>query len=368
MFYKNIDMFRRLFSMLFAFLFVIVSPSLLLAKQPEAVIISEVKLDRFYDRVEALGTLRANESVSITATITDTVTKIYFEDGQRVAKGDILVEMTNAEEHALLEEELSTLDEAKKQLNRIEQLIRQGASTEELLDQRRLGYARAQARLRQIESKLQDRVILAPFAGVVGLRTISVGALVEPGDIITTLDEDSVMKLDFSVPAVYLSTLNPGVEIEATAPAYEQRKFVGKISSLSSRIDETTRSITARAILPNPDRMLKPGMLMSVELLKNPREAMVVPEEAILPVGSTTHVLLVNRNAEPATTEKRLVQLGSRRPGEVEVVEGLAPGDFVVVHGGMKVRPGEPVRILAVDTGVETLQQLLDNKGGDTAQ
>jgi multidrug efflux pump subunit AcrA (membrane-fusion protein) len=125
-------------------------------------------VDRFVDRVEALGTLRANETVELTATVSETVTVVHFEDGQRVKAGSILVEMTNEEEHALIEEELSTVAEAKKQYDRLRPLVQRGAASTSLLDQRRREYETAKARLRAIESKLQDRLIIAPFAGVVG--------------------------------------------------------------------------------------------------------------------------------------------------------------------------------------------------------
>lgn len=347
-------------------LFFITAP--VLAKPPVPVIISEAKLDLFEDRVEALGTLRANESVNITATITDTVTKIHFEDGQRVSKGDILVEMTNTEEHAVLEEEMSTLAEAEKQLTRIESLVNKGAAPQTLLDERRRDYDTAKARLNQIQSRLQDRLILAPFSGVVGLRNISVGALVEPGDLITTLDDDTIMKLDFSVPAVYLDTLKTGLTIEAKASAFGDRIFTGKLSSLNSRIDEATRSIVARAILTNEEGLLRPGMLMSVELLKNPRNVIIIPEEALLPMGSKNFVFLVDQSANPVITEKREVEIGQRRPGEVEIRKGLSSGDFVVIHGALKVRQGEPVKILAVDSGNETLDQMLSRPRKDTSQ
>lgn len=338
------------------------------ASRPASVILSEARLLDFHDRVEALGTLRANESVTITATITDTITAIHFTDGQRVQAKDILVEMTSAEEHAILEEELSNLKIAEKQLKRFEMLLQKEASTDDQLEQRSRDFETAKARFRQIESRLQDRLILAPFAGVVGLRNISVGALVEPGDIITTLDDDTTMKLDFAVPAIHLSTLKMGLTVEATAPSYGKRVFTGKVSGISSRIDETTRSIIVRAVLPNPERLLKPGMLMSVELLKNPREALVIPEEALLPMGSSNYVLVVDPSAEQARTEKRLVQLGSRRPGEVEIIQGLTAGEFVVIHGALKARPGQPVHIVAVKTGEQTLEQLLSKKAENKKQ
>ena len=339
-----------------------------IGQQAVPVIVKEVFIDRFVDRVEALGTLRANESLELTATVSETVTGVHFEDGQRVEAGAILVEMTNEEEHALIEEERSTLAEAKKQYDRLRILVRQGAASKSLLDQRRREYETARARLRATESKLKDRLILAPFSGVVGLRNISVGALIEPGDLITTLDDDSVMKLDFTVPSVHLATLKTGLPIEARSPAYAGRRFEGTVSSISSRIDPVTRAIMARAVLSNPERLLKPGLLMSVELLKNPRDVLVIPEEALIPSGRENHVLVVDRSTESAVARRRKVTTGSRRPGEVEILDGLVAGEFVVIHGTLGIRTGQPVTIIAVDRGDETLEHLLAQRPGGAGQ
>ena len=332
--------------------------------QPVPVIIREVKTDRFVDAVEALGTLRANETVDLTASVTDTITAIHFEDGQRVEAGDILVEMTSAEEHAQLEEERSTMDEARIQYERVQPLVARGAAARSLLDQRRREYDTARARYRAIESRLQDRLILAPFPGVVGLRNISVGALIEPGDLITTLDDDSVMKLDFTVPAIHLATLKTGLAIEARAPSFADRTFAGEVSGVNSRIDATTRSIVARAILPNPERLLVPGLLMSVRLLKNPRVALIILEEALIPSGQANHVLVVDRSATPQIAKRREVKIGARRPGEVEIVDGLKAGEFIIIHGTMRARPDQEVKIIAVDTGEQPLEKLLEQGAG----
>lgn len=332
--------------------------------QPVPVIVREAKTDRFVDTVEALGTLRANETVDLTASVTDTITAIHFEDGQRVEAGDILVEMTSAEEHAQLEEERSTMNEAQIQYERVQPLVARGAAARSLLDQRRREYDTARARYRAIESRLQDRLILAPFSGVVGLRNISVGALIEPGDLITTLDDDSVMKLDFSVPAIHLATLKTGLAIEARAPSFAGRIFTGEVSGINSRIDATTRSVVARALLPNPERLLVPGLLMSVKLLKNPREAVIIPEEALIPSGQANHVLVVDRSAGPQVAKRREVKIGARRPGEVEIVDGLVAGEMVIVHGTMRVRPGQEVKIIAVEAGDEPLEHLLERGAG----
>jgi membrane fusion protein, multidrug efflux system len=332
------------------------------AREAVPVIVKAVVSDRFVDRVEALGTLRANETVVLTATVSEIVTAVYFEDGQRVTAGSILVEMTNEEEHALIEEERSTLNEAKKQYDRLRPLVERGAASTSMLDQRRREYETAKARLRAIESKLRDRLIIAPFAGVVGLRNVSVGALIEPGDVITTLDDDSVMKLDFTVPSIYLANLRTGLPIVATSPAFDEHRFEGKISSIDSRIDPVTRAIVVRTILPNPELLLKPGLLMQVTLLKNPRDILVIPEEALIPSGRINHVLVVDRSADPTVVHRRQVTIGNRRPGEVEIVEGLEEGEFVVVDGTLRARPGQPVTIIAEDDGDEPLAQMLNRK------
>lgn len=336
------------------------SVSTVQAKEPTPVIIGEATTVTFFDRVEALGTLWANESVEISATITDTITAIHFNDGQRVKAGDILVEMTSKEEHAELEEELSSLAEAEKQYNRIRPLVEKKAAAQTLLDERRRDFEAARARYRQVESRLQDRLIVAPFSGVVGLRNISVGALVEPGDMITTLDDDSVMKLDFAVPEVHLETLREGLAIEARASAFTGKTFSGRVSSISSRIDEDTRSVMARAIIDNPEKLLKPGMLMSVVLLKNPRKALVIAEEALQPSGKSNYVFTIDNTIDPPVAKKRQVTIGKRGIGQVEILQGLQQGEFVIVHGAIKTQQGAPLKIVGVDTGEETLKELLD--------
>jgi len=323
-----------------------------------AVIVSEARVDRFEDRVEALGTLKANESVSVTANVTETVSAIHFDDGQRVDADEVLVEMTSAEEHALLEEARARVDEAERQYDRVKSLVAQRSASESLLDERKRDLDTARALLVAIESRLADRLVKAPFAGVLGLRNISPGALVEPGDRITTLDDDSLMKLDFTVPSVFLPDLRPGLGIVAEARAYGNRRFEGEIRSIDSRVDPVTRSIQVRALFPNPDRTLKPGILMQVSLLRNPRDALVVPESALLHQGRDHFVMRVG---DGDIAERRQVRIGARRPGEVEIVAGLAAGDQVITHGNDKVRPGQQIAIRAASDGTRSLQEMLES-------
>ena len=328
------------------------------APKPVPVIAYEVTDKAFTDRVEALGTLRANESVVLTASVTETVSAIHFDDGQRVKSGQLLVEMTSEEEHALLEEAKVRVTEAERQYERVDLLAKQQTVSESLYDERKRDLETARALLAALESRLADRLLRAPFDGVLGLRNISPGALVEPGDEITTLDDDSVMKLDFSVPSVFLPDLKPGLGITARARAYGNRTFEGEVSGIDSRVNPGTRSIRVRAILPNADRVLKPGVLMQVELLRNPRTSPAVPEEALQQQGTDHFVVVIGADDK---AERRPVSIGTRQPGLVEITDGLAAGERVITHGNDKVRPGQPVTVKALDDGTRDLREMLES-------
>lgn len=323
------------------------------------VIVAPARVERLDDRIEALGTLRSSESVQISSSITETVSAVYFDDGDRVPAGKPLVEMTSDEEHAQLEEARATVDEARRQYERVQSLQEQGTAAASLLDERQRDLETARARLGAIESRLKDRIIKAPFAGVIGLRNVSVGALVEPGDLIATLDDDNRMKLEFSVPSLYLGSLATGLPVVAVTAAFGAREFHGAVTAVDSRVDPVTRSVLVRAILPNPDRSLRPGLLMQVHLLRNVRDGIVIPEEALMPLGDRQFVLVVNE-ADNNTVERREVRLGARRPGQAEILEGLRAGEKVITHGTTRVKPGDQVAVAAVDDGTVPLRELLE--------
>ena len=327
------------------------------APPPAPVIAVQVQEVPFADPVEALGTLKARESVALTAKVTEIVSAIHFEDGQQVRRGDLLAELSHAEEEALVAEGRARLAEAERQYDRVKSLAGQRSAAESLLDERRRDLDAARALLAALESRLADRIITAPFAGVLGLRNLSLGALVEPGDLIATLDDISTLRLDFTVPSLFLTDLRPGLAIRARADEYPDQVFEGSVSAVESRVDPVTRSIQVRALIPNPEARLKPGLLMKVELLRNPRQALAVPESALLAQGRDHFVIRVG---EDERAERVKVQLGTRRAGEAEVRAGLAAGDRVVTHGGDKVRPGQALSV-RLDDGSRPLKDLLQN-------
>ncbi len=337
------------------------------ASRATPVVVSSAYNDNFVDEVEAIGTLRANESITLTSTVTETVTAVNFTDGQRVHKGDILVEMTSGEEKALLDQQKALTNEAAKQLERARGLAKSGAVSSAVLDERQREFASAKAGLAALQSRLEDHIIVAPFDGVVGLRNLSVGALLQPSSVITTLDDDTVMKLDFSVPSVFLPTLQTGTSIKAHASGFKE-EFTGEVSAINSQIDEVTRSVAVRAIIPNPEAKLKPGLLMSVELARNPREAVAIPESAIIPEGRKHFVLVLDEAQGTPTVEKREVVIGSRRQGDVEITQNIKAGEKVVVQGTMMAKPGAPVTVTAEQKRGETPEQLFKRLRAEKTQ
>lgn len=339
--------------------------------QVPGVIVQSATPHDLQNNIEALGNLRAYESTLITAKTTKTVTHIRFDDGQRVNKGAVLVEMTNAEESALMEEARLTAEEAKKQLERTQALAKTGAVSPAALDELKRDYDTANARFLAVQARYKDLLITAPFSGVVGLRDISLGSLVTPGQTITTLNDDSKMKLDFTVPAIYLRSLRIGLPIEAKSSVLGDKIFKGKIFSLDNQIDEATRSIKVRAILDNPNHELQQGILMTVIVHADNREALTISEAALIPMGSNNFVFVLqpskNDKADSWVVEKRQVYIGQRYKGYVEIEKGLQAGEKVVTHGVQKIRAGQSVKIMAEQSNdpakkTESLSELLQPK------
>jgi membrane fusion protein (multidrug efflux system) len=252
----------------------------------------------------------------------------------------MLVQLDDAQARAEVAAAEATLTESESQFNRSRELLATQALSKSSYDQLEATVKANRARLGAANARLEDTVIRAPFSGRVGLRRVSVGTLISPGDVITTLDDTSVIKLDFSVPENLLATLREGLSVRATAPAFPGRTFAGKVASIDSRVDVNTRAVTVRALLANEDGALKAGMFLSVSLSNDEREAIVIPEEALTPEAERQFVYVVAEGK----AEKREVRIGGRRPGSVEVIAGLSAGEQVIVEGTQKVRDGAPVR------------------------
>jgi len=290
--------------------------------------------------IEAVGTARANESVDVTSKATNTVVAIRFDEGDMVRRGQVLVELDSAEARAELEEAEAALAESENQFNRSRDLFAQQALSVSQLDQIEATLKANRARVSAARARLADTVIRASFDGRTGFRRVSVGSLVNPGTVITTLDDTSIIKLDFTVPETYLYVLKRGLKISARTVGLPGRTFEGTVANIGSRVDPVTRSITVRAEIPNEEGLLRPGMFMTVTLLGEPEPTLLVPEEAIVPEQGKTFVFAVR----DGIVERREVRTGKRRPGEVEIVTGLSEHEHVIVEGTQNVRDGIRVR------------------------
>jgi membrane fusion protein (multidrug efflux system) len=293
--------------------------------------------------LRALGTARANESIEVTTKASNLVAAVRFRDGQTVTRGQVLVELDGAQARAELAIAQAALTESTSQLRRARELQATQALSASQFEQIEATQLANEARLAAARARLEDTFVRAPFAGRVGLRRVSVGTLVSPGTTITTLDDTSVIKVDFAVPESDLGSLREGLTLSAVSAAWPGQRFDGRVLSVDSRVDPTTRAVTVRAAVPNADGRLRPGMFVNVVLQRDQREAIVVPEEALVPEQDKQFVFVV---ADGVAT-RREVRIGARRPGEVEILSGLAPGERIVIEGTVKVRDGGPVQDLA---------------------
>lgn len=309
------------------------------ASQAVEIVTAEANFQPMGLEIEAVGTARANESVEVTSKASNTVTAIRFEEGDHVRKGEVLIELDGAEARASLAEAEAALAESQNQFKRSRDLFTSKALSESQLDLIEATLKANQARVDVAKAKLADTIIRASFDGNVGFRRVSVGSLVSPGTVITTLDDATLIKLDFTVAETYIHALQKNLPVIAATAGLPGREFHGKVTHLDSRVDSVTRSIAVRAELPNPKGELRPGMFMTVRLQGEVAPALLVPEGAIVPEQGHTYVFVVENGA----AQRREVKLGKRRPGEVEIVDGLKEHERVVAEGTQNLRDGATV-------------------------
>lgn len=298
------------------------------------------------DTVRALGTVKARESVTVTAKVSETVKAVHFESGDEVEQGATLVDLTGNQQTAMLAQAEAAAKEAERLYKRQSELAAQGVIAHASLDAQRAVRDSTRARVQEMRATLGDRVIRAPFAGVLGLRQVSPGSLVTPGTPIATLDDIDRVYVDFPVPEAVYAHLAPGQALGATSVAYPGRRFDGNVGSIDSRIDPGTRSVNVRGEFPNEDHALRPGMLLQVTLVRPSREALLVPEISIVQVGNAAFVYRID---EQQLAQRVDVQVGGRRDGRAEILAGLEAGARIVVDGAGKLRPGQKVEIVATD-------------------
>jgi membrane fusion protein (multidrug efflux system) len=304
------------------------------------VVLFEVKQSEVTESLEAMGSARAAESVILTASVTEKVSRIAFEQGQFVKEGQTLITLANDEELAQLNVAKIELADQQREYKRIENLVKQKSVSGSELDRLQSSIDTARARIAQVQATLKDRVIKAPFDGLLGLRNVSVGTLLKPGDAITTLDSVVQLQMDFDLAEIYLPRIKVGQTINAFSVAYPEQTFSGKIITLDSRVNPDTRSIKVRAQIENEQALLRPGMLLTLDLIDQQRTTKMLPEEAVF-MRANQH--LVYKVGVDMTVSEQVIEIGIRQNGQVEVLSGLEVGDKIVWQGLLKVKPGSKV-------------------------
>lgn len=296
------------------------------------------------DGVSAVGTLLANEAVMIRPEIDGRIEAFHFQEGQLVRKGDRLVSLDASEIEAQLVSAAAAANLNRSRMKRAEELLAKNFISAQAMDEARENLNQSNAREAEIKAKLAKSTIRAPFEGVTGLRQVSPGAYAKAGQDIARLEGIGVLKLDFRVPETYLRRIRTGQALVVNVDAWPGEQFSGTIYAIEPAVDESTRTVLLRARLPNPGVRLKPGMFARVSLdLERRDNALLVPEQAIVPRGDGRYVFrIVDGKAQLAS-----VEIGVRRPGEVEIVKGLEAGENIVIDGQLKLQDGAAVTVLA---------------------
>jgi membrane fusion protein (multidrug efflux system) len=305
--------------------------------------VGTVRTGTISEEISAVGSLLANESVMIRPERDGRIAAIHFTEGQLVRKGAKLVSLDTAEIEAQLAAVTSEMSLNRSRLKRAEELHEKKFISAQALDDAREALNQSVARHAEVQARFEKSTVIAPFEGVAGLRQVSPGAYAKAGQDVARLEGIGTLKLDFRVPENYLGKIRLRQEVQVRVDAYGTETYRGEIYAIEPSVDDQTRTVLLRAHVPNPGVRLKPGMFARVILVLETREnALIVPEQALVPLGKDRFVYrLADGKAAMAK-----VELGLRRPGEVEIRDGLKAGETIILDGQLRLRDGSPVTVL----------------------
>jgi membrane fusion protein, multidrug efflux system len=319
------------------------------AKAP-AVEVAKVQTMRLVDETQAVGSLRSRQGVMMRPEVGGRVKQIFFNDGQRVRKGQVMVQFEDQLQVAQLAQAKAELSIAEANHKRNQELVTQNFISKRSLDESGAALEVARAKLSLADATLQRLKVLAPFDGITGLRQINVGDYLKDGaDMVNIEDIDAVL-LDFRLPERFQAKIRAGQKAQLTVDALPGRPFTAIVQAVDPLIEANGRSVGVRGCIDNRQQQLRPGMFARVNAVFGAREnALVIPEEAIIPQGGRTFVVKVVPGDKPDTlvSERVAVKTGLRQPGKVEVLEGLSADETVVTAGHQRLqKDGTPVRVV----------------------
>ena len=331
---------------------------------PAATVTAEAaKVEKWGEQLTSIGTLIASQGVDVTTQVAGVVTEIFFESGQDAGQGAKLVQLDVAVELADLASGKATLQEAEVAFQRQTDLINKRVTSEANLDTARAKRDTAQAVVKRVEAVIAQKLILAPFAGRLGIRKVEKGQYVSAGPALTSLQALDPIRVDFPMPEQMIGKLRVGQPIDLTVDAFPGQVFKGEIQSLDARVAQDTRTLLVRGILPNPERKLLPGMFANVVVHAGaPVDVVTVPRTAITyslygdsmyvvkPAPAKTEQTEAQAKAgqpgeQPLAAERRFVKTGPVREDRVAILSGLKDGEEVITTGQLKLNPGATVKV-----------------------
>ena len=342
------------------------------APQPAISVSAAVAREQpWQSRLPAIGTLKAYQGVDLTAEVQGTVKEVLFQSGEKVTLGQPLLQLDSEVERAILATAEAVRALARVEYQRGQDLIKRQAISKSEFDRLNAELLKAEASVTQLKAELDKKRILAPFAGTIGIRQVDTGDYLSPGTSFATLQDLSRLYVDFFLPEQDYPQLAIGQSVRLSLAAYPGEVFSGEISALNPKVEETTRNVQVRAMLPNPDNKLLPGMFANLEvLLPGEQPQVLVPETAITYTlyGNSVYVIGEQKDDQGAVVkddkgqprlvvERRFVETGERRDGQVLVLKGLKAGEQVVVNGLQRVRPGALLKTEVAEMGARGMQQ-----------
>jgi membrane fusion protein, multidrug efflux system len=303
------------------------------------------------DDVQAVGSLNASQGVMLRPEVSGRIARLGFAEGQRVKRGQLLLQLDDTLQQAQLKQSEAQASIARTNLQRSRELLGQGFVSQSAVDQNAAALQVAEAQVALAQAQVQRMKVFAPFDGTAGLKLVDVGDYVKDGADIVNIEDLGSLTVQFALPERYIDRLRPGQAVEVALDALPGRTFKGKVQAVDSRVDANGRALQVVAAVANPGALLRPGMFARPRVVFAVREgAVVVPEEALVPVGAKQFLFKIIDGADGKKVSQRLeAKIGIRLPGKVEILEGVKPGDTLVTAGHTRLMRGDAVPVRVID-------------------
>ena len=317
---------------------------------PASVEVGKVEVMALADDAQAVGSLRSRQGVMLRPEVSGRVAAIGFTEGQRVRRGQLLVQLDDTLQQAQLKQAQAQASIARTNLQRNRELVLENFVSQSAVDQSAASLEVAEAQVALSKAQVERMRIVAPFDGVAGIRSVNLGDYVKDGADLVNIEDLSQVLVDFRLPERFVARVKTGQVVEVSLDALPNQRFTGRIDALDSVIDANGRSLLVRARLDNPGGVLKSGLFARTRIVFSTREnALVVPEEALVPQGGKQYLFKVLNGRDGKVASRIEAHIGLRLPGKVEILDGLAPGDLVVTAGQARLGRGDAVPVSVVD-------------------